>query len=112
MPIARVTFESPEFLQKANSTTLSVFFNKKRTYVERERPRQIIRCYNCMKSGHIRCTCRSETVCERCAGGHKGDDCSEIVKCYNCGGSHFASASVCPVYKEVYRSLAIGHILY
>ena len=54
MPIARVTFETVDLLERAVTTDFGLVFNGKETFVERERPKKVVRCYNCMLYGHIK----------------------------------------------------------
>ena len=111
MPIARVTFETVDLLQRAVTTDLSLVFNGKETFVERERPKKVVRCYNCMLYGHIQKNCRSESRCERCGGTHTIKNCSEEIRCCNCGGGHLASSSNCPVYQEIYTKVVINQLM-
>ena len=69
MPIARVTFETVDLLQRPVTPDFGLVFNGKETFIERERPKKVVRCYNCMLFGHIK-NCRSESRCERSGGIH------------------------------------------
>lgn len=97
---------SVKFLQN-----FGLVINGKETFVERERPKKVVRCYNCMLYGHIQKNCRSESRCERCGGTHTIKNCSEEIRCCNCGGGHLASSSNCPVYQEIYTKVVINQLM-
>ncbi|KAL0869326.1 hypothetical protein ABMA27_007585 [Loxostege sticticalis] len=58
----------------------------------------LMQCYKCLKFNHSAKICRSEQVCSKCNGKHNYKECtSEIVKCSNCQGDHFAISKLCPI---------------
>lgn len=60
-----------------------------------------LQCHKCLKIGHVAAVCVSATTCPRCAGPHKGSDCSEgTLRCANCQGAHDASSKACPRMKR------------
>lgn len=45
----------------------------------------VTRCFNCQEFGHISRFCKKATLCGKCSGEHKTDECqSESGKCVNC----------------------------
>ena len=65
-----------------------------------------LQCYTCYKFGHHERKCRkspSETLCKHCgelANTHDPSNCSNKIKCINCGGDHVATSRSCPVWKR------------
>ena len=61
------------------------------------RPQQ---CFHCQRYGHVAKYCRQEdAVCARCSmQGHKRNECTNPIKCYNCGHPHFANDKNCRKY--------------
>ena len=53
MPIAKVSFESVEVLGSAVEREFSLTINNRRLFIEREKCKKVVRCFNCMKFGHI-----------------------------------------------------------
>lgn len=65
------------------------------------------RCFNCQEYGHVAQSCKSETVCPKCAENHKIDDCESSERCcVNCvrlnkdgagrSTEHFVWSNACP----------------
>jgi hypothetical protein len=77
-----------------------------------------IQCFNCCRYGHIKSQCRSTPKCFKCGQGHSGDSCSvdeELIVCFLCSGSHFATSRKCPEYsrqKSIKESMAKSCISY
>lgn len=79
----------------------------------------VIRCYKCLKFGHMAKECKSKsTVCSRCSEDHKFSECSsEVEKCTNCRHAverlgltdldceHSAFSRDCESYKRVFNQL-------
>ena len=69
-----------------------------RLYIPRPR-----RCYNCQGYGHVGKYCkRDQAICVQCGdAAHMGgkEACERPAKCRNCGQSHPASDTKCPVYR-------------
>lgn len=60
-------------------------------------------CLKCMKFGHIAKFCKNADVCSICSLNHNFKSCNEDgsnAKCANCGGSHIAISSMCPIKKQ------------
>lgn len=63
-----------------------------------ERP---IRCRNCQRYGHKAAKCRNPPACEKCAGPHLVNECTEAkVHCAACDGNHRASHPECSKWLE------------
>jgi len=75
-----------------------IVINNSTCVVEKQRPVQVIRCYNCQSFGHFSRFCVNKRRCEFCSGFHVHEQCFDEVCCANCGGSHSASSLQCPVY--------------
>ena len=63
MPVVKIFHNSYEDLTYTINTDFAVKFNGKKTYVEAERQRKVVRCYNCMQFGHIGSSCLFTTQC-------------------------------------------------
>ena len=111
MPIAKVRFETVELLESAVEREFSLTFNNRRLFVEREKSKKVIRCFNCMRFGHIHKNCKSNIRCERCGEAHSAAECDKCIKCCNCGGDHLASSSACPVYRDIYTKVVINNFM-
>jgi len=102
-PIAsvKVTFASQEDKDLALKHGLKVGFLKYKVEDYRtSRPKQ---CINCNKFDHIvrDCPIKDKTVCKKCSGDHKHQECTaEAQKCSNCGADHPATYAGCPAYKQ------------
>lgn len=62
-----------------------------------------LQCHNCGGFGHKKIACRRTRACGRCAENHDAStaEChSSTLKCVNCGGSHEATAHVCPKWQQ------------
>jgi hypothetical protein len=57
-----------------------------------------LRCYKCQKYGHSKTHCRRNEVCAKCSEeNHSFENCpSNIPKCANCSGPHYATDKNCP----------------
>ena len=112
MPIVKIHFDNPDSLQHSLNLQLSIFYNKRKAFVEKRSPKKIIRCFNCMKYGHISVNCSLETVCENCGGkDHSSKDCANKQNCANCSGAHPASSSKCPIFQEKVNQLRIQKLM-
>lgn len=59
------------------------------------------RCGRCLRYGHGKGTCRSQTQrCSRCAGDHPVDGCSAPFLCAACKGPHAVTDKRCPVWVQ------------
>ena len=111
MPVVKIFHESHDNLVDTINTELGLKFNGKQTYVESERRRKVVRCFNCMRFGHIGSTCLLLQHCENCGEEHSATNCSNSPKCFNCGGSHKASSSKCTVYQTKLREIQVQDIV-
>ena len=111
MPVVKIFHESHEELLMTINKDLGLKFNGKQTYVEAERRRKVVRCFNCMRFGHIGSTCLLPQQCENCGEAHSATNCSNISRCFNCGGAHKASSSKCTVYQTKLREVQVQDIL-
>ena len=57
MPVVKIFHESHEDFVDTINTELGLKFNGKQTYVESERRRKVVCCFNCMSFGHVGSTC-------------------------------------------------------
>ena len=111
MPVVKIFHNSHEDLLASINTDFGVKFNGKKTYVEAERQRKVVRCYNCMRFGHIGSSCLFTAQCENCGGDHTDLGCSNKPNCFNCGGQHKASSSTCPVFLSKLKDSQLQNIL-
>lgn len=58
-----------------------------------------MRCFKCLKFGHIGRNCSSEKKCGKC-GNNYHEECENREKCINCGNEHGAFFNGCPVLKR------------
>lgn len=61
----------------------------------------VVKCYSCLRFGHVASQCRGKVRCSRCgADGHGFEDCqAEFSMCIHCSGkSHHANSRKCPAY--------------
>ena len=59
--------------------------------------REIRRCYNCCRYGHLASKCRRKLRCGRCAMNHPTYECCfETPRCCNCNGNHISGCRSCP----------------
>ncbi|CAF3056580.1 unnamed protein product [Rotaria sp. Silwood2] len=63
-----------------------------------------VKCYICLKYNHVAKYCKTkQEICARSGENHRIEQCaaaSDVVKCFNCNGSHIATSSECATYKE------------
>ena len=107
MPVVKLFFETHKELLLTVATELNSKYNGKSTYVEVERRKKVVRCFNCMRFGHISATCQLHEQCENCGEGHSATKCTNPIKCFNCGGPHRASSSHCQTYLTKLRELQL-----
>ena len=73
-------------------------------------------CTKCCRWDHSSTYCRSVQICNKCGKRHKQAECSsELTKCVNCLGEHFATSKTCPVYlnaKEICRVKSVQRVSY
>ena len=103
MPIVRVTFESHcSYEEAVSSDGVLIPGIKKLIKFCPERERRVTRCYNCNKFGHISRCCPFNHSCGNC-GSEKCKEavCTKVSKCSNCGESHKATSSRCPVFVKL-----------
>ena len=77
--------------------------------IEKERPVNVIQCYNCQRFGHIGRNCTNPPKCPRCGNAHQKQYCSDIISCANCNGNHYAFSQKCPQFIERMHTLASQH---
>lgn len=64
--------------------------------VETDLNKEVRRCYNCQRYGHLAKPCSSAVACGRCAGNHDTKDCkSKTNKCVNCTKAHRSGDVMC-----------------
>ena len=103
MPIVRVTFENHCSYEVAISSD-GVLIPGFKKYIKfcPERERRVTRCYNCNKFGHISRSCPFSHSCGNCGSEEcKEAVCTKVSKCSNCGESHKATSSRCPVFVKL-----------
>ncbi|GBO37797.1 hypothetical protein AVEN_16093-1 [Araneus ventricosus] len=55
-----------------------------------------LKCFKCLRFGHLKASCRGTLTCARCAeAGHDSSDCKASEKCVNCKGSHTSFSRLC-----------------
>lgn len=75
---------------------------------------QLMRCFKCLKIGHLAKHCRSEQACAHCASGHDIKDCPnkqqspDCVLCKNARVApelrkHLGTSKNCPIYERRFR---------
>ena len=112
MPVVRLSFHSNKDLQVACQKKISISYRGRSAFIEPQRQKTIIRCYNCMRYSHIAANCSFEVRCESCGEtGHTDRDCRNPVKCANCKEEHKASSKQCPVFKEKLKEIYKQRIL-
>ena len=74
MPVVKIFHDSHEDLVDTINTELGLKFNGKQTYVESERRWKVVRCFNCMRFGHIGSTCLLVQHCE-----NRGEDAQQLI---------------------------------
>ncbi|XP_071097967.1 uncharacterized protein [Haliotis cracherodii] len=62
-----------------------------------------LRCFNCQHFGHGAKSCHATHICSRCSKHHDGTDCTDNIRCANCGGDHMSSFKSCPAFiKQIF----------
>ena len=56
-------------------------------------------CFNCYKYGHWKLSCNAKRLCCICGKDFHGNNCSENIKCVNCGLAHRSTSRDCSWYK-------------
>jgi hypothetical protein len=96
-------------LDTASSSLISTFINDgfinighgRHTVKEYRLPIRISPpCYNCYKHGHLARHCKNPKRCSRCSQQHEGE-CSNEIRCVNCGGNHYPGQSTCPIVQRL-----------
>ena len=112
MPVVKLLHENHSALETTLQTKLPFKFHGKEAYVEEQRKTKVVRCYNCMRFGHIAAACNLPTRCENCGQtGHQHKECKNQANCTNCSGKHPASSSQCESFKAQLKSLLLKKIL-
>lgn len=111
MPVVKLFHCSHEELLQTIKIDLGLKFNGRKAYVEAERKKKVVRCYNCMRFGHIGTSCLFTVQCENCGKDHPASECSSEPHCFNCRGQHKASSSTCPVFQSKLKELQLQNIL-
>lgn len=98
-PIYKLTFPAERTLQHVRKVS-SLFLI--RIYWDKYNgSRPFIQCFRCQARGHTSKNCNKEFKYVKCAGSHNTRECKKtldtLAKCVNCGGSHTASYTKCPV---------------
>jgi hypothetical protein len=113
MPVVRIQFPTPENLQKAVQVQFDISLHGKKAFLEPQRGKRIIRCYNCHRFGHVARSCVHDKRCESCP--VQDPDCNHECRqqeiCPNCGGQHKASYNKCPAFLEVRNRMRLQRFL-
>ena len=100
----KVTFKTIEQAQEAFTNGFSIGdFNINSKSVFKEDFVEINQCYRCFSYEHFTNKCAAEhPSCSICAGSHNFKACPDKtkIKCFVCGGAHFAISASCPTRKE------------
>lgn len=68
--------------------------------------KEVRRCFNCQRYGHIARLCSSDPACGRCAGAHAPGQCNSAPRrCANCAGAHIAGDPSCAEQIKAVRRL-------
>lgn len=59
-----------------------------------------MRCFQCLKYGHLGRDCKADKTCANCGDLFHGEDCTREAKCINCQKSHKAVSPDCDVWKK------------
>lgn len=112
MPIVKVIFKSCKDLVDGVELDIGLTYNRKKVYIEKQRVKQVVRCFNCMRYGHISKLCSFEGKCENCGEKkHSAKVCENQPKCANCEDSHRASSTKCKIYQEKVQALKLNILL-
>lgn len=61
----------------------------------------VIQCFNCLRYGHMKNSCKSSIRCSRCQERHQASECPEKdPRCAFCKGSHSSIYRKCPEYSR------------
>ena len=95
----RVEFDNVNIF---NSTLNKQFVNIgwKKHRIKKFINRNPIRCFNCQKFGHYSKLCQHKKTCTICGVSHGEGECSEKIKCANCGEEHKANDKTCKAFLE------------
>ncbi|XP_055527567.1 uncharacterized protein LOC129720157 [Wyeomyia smithii] len=66
-----------------------------------------MRCFQCLRYGHLGRDCKAEKTCVNCGDNFHGDDCTKKAKCVNCQKPHEATS---PDYDMWRKETAIIHL--
>ena len=100
----KVTFNNQDEASHALNNGLDIGdFHIPSRFIYKEDFVSVRQCFRCFSFDHYSNACTAETpACSICAGSHKYLECTDKdkVKCYLCGGKHYAISPSCPRRKE------------
>ena len=113
LPIVKVTFDSPEkYTAVLESHGIKIPGTNKTAVFAPERGYKVVRCYNCQRYGHTSGCCIHTDRCGNCGEENcSASTCTKPPVCANCSGSHPATSSRCPVFKETAKKLRLQSVL-
>ncbi|XP_053691363.1 uncharacterized protein LOC128739887 [Sabethes cyaneus] len=59
-----------------------------------------MRCFQCLKYGHLGRDCKAAKTCANCGDNFHGDNCNKETKCINCQKPHKATSPDCDIWKK------------
>ncbi|XP_048255352.1 uncharacterized protein LOC125381988 [Haliotis rufescens] len=68
-----------------------------------------LRCFHCQHFGHRAKSCHATQICSRCSKHHDGTDCTDNIRCANCGGDHMSSFKSCPAFMKQTKVLKLKY---